>query len=86
MVQYLVVGLIVVLALLYVAAKYLPASWRARIVYKLSRRGTRQSRLAQWVADADSCGSGCDSCKACEDEEPAQEPTGHRVIKLHERR
>jgi hypothetical protein len=83
MVQYLVVALIVVCALLYVGAKYLPQGWRTRIVYRLSRRGAKQSKLVQWLDTAGSCGSGCDSCKACEDEPEPQPEDGRRVIKLH---
>jgi hypothetical protein len=86
MAQQLVVAVIVVLALLYVGAKYLPKGWRTRLVHRLSRGGTRQSMLVRWLDTADSCGSGCDACKACEDEAPTAAPTGHRVIKLHERR
>jgi hypothetical protein len=83
MVQYLVVALIVACALLYVGAKYLPQGWRTRIVYKLSRRGARQTKLVKWLDTAGSCGSGCDSCKACEDTPAPQPENGRRVIKLH---
>ncbi|MFL6671989.1 MAG: DUF6587 family protein [Massilia sp.] len=86
MVQQLIVAVIVVLALLYVGAKYLPKGWRTRIVYKLSRTGGEQSKLVQWLDTGSSCGSGCDSCKACEDTAPVSSPTEHRVIKLHEKR
>lgn len=87
MLQYLVVAVIVALALLYAGAKYLPKAWRTRIVYRLTRHGARQSKLVQWLDTASSCGSGCDTCKACDDTEaPPQSPTGHRVIKVHEKR
>jgi hypothetical protein len=83
-VQYLIVGVIVLLAALFAARKLMPAAWRARLVYRLSRgRAGSQSRLVRWL-DADaSCGSGCDSCKACEDT-PVEAPVEgkHRVIKL----
>jgi hypothetical protein len=85
MVQYLVVAVAVVLALLYVGAKYLPRGWRTRLVHQLTRRGARQSQLVRWLDTGSSCGSGCDSCKSCEDT-PAASPTGHPVIKVHERR
>jgi hypothetical protein len=87
MIQSLAVAVIVMLALLYVGARYLPKGWRTRLVYRLSRRnGQRQSKLVQWLDTASSCGSGgCDSCKACADPEPVESPTGHRVIKVHER-
>jgi hypothetical protein len=83
MVQYLVVAIIVACALLYVGAKYLPQGWRTRIVYKLSRGVGAQSRLVRWLDTADSCGSGCDTCKSCEDEPAPQQESGRRVIKLH---
>jgi hypothetical protein len=85
MLQNLIVAIIVILAALYAAAKYLPASWRRRVVYLLARHGAEQSRLARWLGTESSCGSGCDTCKACADPAPT-EPTPHRVIKLHQRR
>jgi hypothetical protein len=85
MIQHLVVAVIVVLALLYVGGKYLPKGWRTWLVYHLARRGARQSKLVQWLDTGSSCGSGCDSCKACDDT-PAAPPAKHRVIKVHERR
>lgn len=89
MIQNLIVALIVGLAVLYVAARYLPARLRERIVYALARRGFDQARMARWFNTAAGCGSGCDTCKSCEDPAPApaaEQPTGHRVIKLHQRR
>jgi hypothetical protein len=88
MIQNLIVALIVVAAALSVARKYLPASWRQKLVYWLAARGTSQSRVAAWLNTDTSCGSGCDSCKACE---PASEgdagakADNERVIKLHPR-
>jgi hypothetical protein len=38
--------------------------------------------MAKWLNTESSCGSGCDTCKACA--EP--EPTNERVIKIHVRR
>jgi hypothetical protein len=66
MVQNLIVALIVGFAALYVARKYLPAGWRARLVFLLTRRGASQSKMASWLNTESSCGSGCDTCKACE--------------------
>jgi hypothetical protein len=84
MIQYLACALIVACALLYVGAKYLPQGWRTRIVYTLTRRGaSRQSKLVQWLDTAGSCGSGCDTCKACEDTPAPPQEGGRRVIKLH---
>jgi hypothetical protein len=85
MVQYLVVAVIVALAALYAASKYLPAAWRRRIVHALSRGGAGgDSKLVRWFDTGSSCASGCDSCKACE--EPAPPEGGKRIIKLHVRR
>ena len=50
--QYLVVALAVVLALLYAGAKYLPRTWRERLVYTLTR-GSGKGRLADWLGGAD---------------------------------
>jgi hypothetical protein len=82
--QYLVVGLAVALAALYAASKYLPAAWRRRIVHRLSGGAAGGgSRLVKWFDTGSSCGSGCDSCKACDDE-PAPPAEGkHRIIKIH---
>lgn len=83
MVQYLVVGLIVLLAALQAARKYLPAGWRRKLVYLLSRgRAGSQSRLVRWLDTDASCGSGCDTCKACEDTPQPPADGQRRVIKL----
>ncbi len=79
MIQNLVVAAIVVCAALYVASKYLPRSWRQKVVYLLTRRGASQSKMAQWLNTESSCGSGCDTCKACAD--PVA-PSAARVIKI----
>ena len=81
MVQNVIVGLIVLLAALYVARKYLPKSWRTKLVYRLSARGASQAKVAKWLDTESSCGSGCDTCKACAEPEPNE-----RVIKIHVRR
>jgi len=88
--QELVVALVVVIAAVYVGAKYLPAAWRLRIVNRLSRGGT-DSKLVRWLDTGGSCGSGCNTCNTCStDDQPATPtpPAGnkHRVIKLHEKR
>lgn len=82
MIQNLAVAAIVVLAALYVTRKYMPVGWRTKLVYLLAARGASQSKMAQWLDTGSSCGSGCDTCKACA--EP--EPTSGRVIKIHVRR
>jgi len=87
MVQTIIVALVVLVAAVYVARKYLPAAWRRKLVYALTRRGAaEQSTLVRWLDTDASCGSGCDSCKACDDT-PAAPPEGkHRVIPLHPER
>ncbi len=87
MFDHLIVGCIVVLASLYVAAKYLPLRWRERVVFALTQRGVPQATLVRIFNTTSGCGSGCDSCKACADPAPqANAPTAQRVIKLHVRR
>ena len=81
--QYLVVALVVLWAAAYLAAKYLPAAWRRRLVYLLTRRGANQSKLSRWLGTDASCGSGCGSCGSCAAEQPAQPASGRRVITLH---
>ena len=85
--QELVVALVVVVAAVYVGAKYLPAAWRIRLVNRLSRGGA-DSTLVRWLGTADSCGGGCKSCNTCETPAEPAPPEGskHRVIKLHEKR
>jgi hypothetical protein len=70
MVQNLIVALIVIAAALYVARKYLPAGVRQKLVYRLAARGASQSRMAKWLNTETGCGSGCDTCKACDDPAP----------------
>jgi hypothetical protein len=84
LVQYLIVGVIVLLAALAAARKFVPARWRTRLVYWLSRgKAGSQSRLVRWLDTDASCGSGCDTCKACEDTPVAPPAEGkHRVIKM----
>jgi hypothetical protein len=86
MVQYLIVAVIVALAALSAAARYLPKTWRQRIVYKLSG-GTGQGRVATWLGTDAGCGSGCDSCGTCETEPlPEQDAKGRKIIPLHVQR
>ncbi len=85
-VQYVVVGALVLAAALYAAVKYVPASLRRRVVYKLSN-GSGKGRLVRWL-DADaSCGSGCDTCGSCASEPlPERDAEGRKVIQLHVRK
>ncbi len=86
--QQLIVFLIVALAALHACAKYLPASWRPRVVYLLNKQGATSSKMAAWLAVDAGCGGGCSSCKSahpCSDANvsPVLEPAPRRVIRLH---
>jgi hypothetical protein len=87
MIGNLVVAAIVLLACVHFATRFLPASWRQRIVYALARRGADQGRMAKWFNTESGCGSGCDSCGSCATPAPdADSATGaQRVIKIHPR-
>jgi hypothetical protein len=87
MLQDLIVAMIVVVALLQVCRRYLPATLRQRIVHGLARRGFDQARMAKLFKTQASCGDGCGSCGSCETTPAADAPkdTGvaRRVITLH---
>lgn len=84
--QELGAGIIVVLAAAYLAARYLPATWRRRLAQRLSQGG-KPSRLARWLDKSGAgCGSGCDSCSTDELRPPAHTEGRHKVIKLHRKR
>ena len=88
LVQYLIVAFVVLLASLYAGARYLPKTWRERMVYVLSR-GSGKGRVADWLGgEGSGCGSGCDSCGTCEPAVPVPERDGQgrKVIKLHVQR
>jgi hypothetical protein len=86
MIQTLIVGLIVAAAALYAAVKYLPRSWRERLVYRLSG-GTGKGRIVQWLGTDSSCGSGCDTCGTCETTPlPEKDAQGRKVIQVHVQR
>jgi hypothetical protein len=76
------VALIVLLALLHACSKYLPASWRQQLVLLLVARGVAQERAARWLRTEAGCGSGCNSCKACDAPAPAAPSNGARVITI----
>lgn len=78
MLEYIVVGVIVAAAAFYAARRFMPASWRRRMAYRL---GGRESKLANLLNPDPGCGSGCDSCKACAEPEP--EPAQRRIITIH---
>lgn len=85
--QELVVAVFVLVAAVYIGAKYLPAAWRVRIVNRLSKGGA-DSRLVRWLDTGGSCGSGCNSCNSCETPVEPTAPAGNknRVIKIHQER
>lgn len=79
MLEYAIVGLIVLASALYAARKFMPAAWRRRVSYRF---GGSASALGRMMNDDAGCGSGCDSCKACADPGPA--PAGaRRVIRIN---
>jgi hypothetical protein len=87
MMQYLVVGVIVLLAALYAAGKYLPVAWRRKLVYKLRDAGRGNGKLARWLDKDGSCGSGCDTCGSCAPEPmPEKDEKGRKVIQVHLKR
>ncbi len=77
--QTLIISCIVAAAALHAGGKYLPASWRRRVV-----RGARVSKMAAWLDTRSGCGGGCSSCNACA-ETAAPEAGARNVIKLHPR-
>ncbi|HZX29125.1 MAG TPA: DUF6587 family protein [Telluria sp.] len=81
MIQTVIVGVIVALAFVYVLRKYLPAALRQRLVHFLTRRGAKQSKVAEWLDTSSSCSSGCDSCRKCEPSDPQDAPK-QRVIPI----
>ena len=86
MIQTLIVGLIVAAAALYAAVRYLPRSWRERLVHRLSD-GTGKGRIVKWLGTDSSCGSGCDTCGTCETEPlPEKDAKGRKVIQVHVQR
>jgi hypothetical protein len=86
MAENLIAALIVLFAALYVARKYMPKSWRVKLVFLLQRRGASQAKMAKWLNTESSCGSGCDTCKACEEPVARDDEASRRVIKLHVKR
>jgi hypothetical protein len=86
MIQNVIVAVIVVFAALYVARKYLPKSWRQKLVYRLRRNGAdngqNAARVAQWLDTRSSCDSGCDTCGSCETSSDAPAAPTEHVIKI----
>jgi hypothetical protein len=87
MFQYVVVGVIVLLAALYAGGKYLPVAWRRKLVYRLRDAGQGNGKLARWLDKDGSCGSGCDTCGSCAPEPmPEKDEKGRKVIQVHLKR
>jgi hypothetical protein len=89
--QEMIVGVIVAAALLHFSTKYLPVSWRRRIVYTLGKRGFNEVKLAKFfkTQGGGGCGDdgGCSSCGSCETTPTKNNSaTQQRVIKLHVQR
>ena len=85
-IQYLVVGLIVLLAALYAAGKYLPVAIRRKVVYRFSD-GSGQGWLARWLDKEAGCGSGCDTCGSCAPAPmPERDEKGRKIIQVHLKR
>jgi hypothetical protein len=67
MLENLAVALIVALAALHAAARYLPAGWRSKIVLALARAGLDYPWISRWFGAQSGCGSGDAGCKSCAD-------------------
>lgn len=66
MLQNLIVGLIVLLALLHFCRRYLSAALRRRWAEALGRRGVDARLLARLFGLREGCGDGCSSCGGCD--------------------
>lgn len=66
MLQNLIVALIVLLALLQVCRRYLPAALRRGWADALAQRGLNAALLARLFGVRQGCGDGCSSCGGCD--------------------
>lgn len=66
MLQNLIVAIIVLLALLHVCRRYLPAALRRGWAHALARRGLNATLLARLFGVREGCGDGCGSCGGCD--------------------
>lgn len=82
MIEHIAVALIVLCAAVFTVRKYLPAALRERLVFYVRRRGTRDSKLADWLDTSSSCGGGCDSCKSCDTPGESAPSASEHVIKI----
>ncbi|WP_348693789.1 DUF6587 family protein [Duganella fentianensis] len=66
MLQNLIVALIVLLALLHVCRRYLPAALRRGWADALAQRGLNAALVARLFGVRKGCGDGCGSCGGCD--------------------
>ena len=66
MLQNLIVALIVLLALLHVCRRYLPAALRRGWADALAQRGLNAALVARLFGVREGCGDGCGSCGGCD--------------------
>lgn len=66
MLQNLIVAVIVVLALLHLCRRYLPAALRRGWAEALAQRGLNAAWLARLFGVREGCGDGCGSCGGCD--------------------
>ncbi len=81
MIQYLIVGLIVVLATFYSAWVLMPASWRRAGAAKVAARATRSGLHAHAARELQlrlESASGCSDCATCKGCSPAKQPAAER--------
>lgn len=76
MLQNLIVGLIVLLALLHFCRRYLSAALRRRWADALGRRGVDARLLARLFGLREGCGDGCSSCGGCDSGPPGKGGSG----------
>ena len=67
MLEYVIVGLIVAAAAVWVCMKYMPMALRRRLSVRLAQH----PRVARWFGQQAGCGSGCDTCGTCDTPEPS---------------
>jgi hypothetical protein len=82
--QAIVAYLIVVIAAFYAAWLLMPQGLRRRLIDRLGR--IAPSKRA-WLerASADGAGTGCSTCKGCEDESGRSASPGQAKIEIHRR-
>jgi hypothetical protein len=92
--QYLLIGLMVFLSLLFMVRKLVPRfglQWQAEFADALTQPSRfvlvrALGRILQPKQAASSCDSGCSTCDGCGSNETSKEPLAERPITLHPRR